>query len=104
MFTQNAIFTGKLIHRRYLPVRHELAYEVADVLVDVDRLDELNSSSWLIGHNRRRLFSIDDKNHGLGDGTSIAAHLRKLFATLGIGCADKTHFHAMLSCCAGQSV
>ena len=82
MFTANAIFKGKLIHRRYLPVRHELAYEVADVLVDVDRLDELNSSSWLIGHNRKRLFSIDDKNHGMGDGASIAAHLRKLFATL----------------------
>ena len=92
MFTANAIFKGKLIHRRYLPVRHELAYEVADVLVDVDRLDELNSSSWLIGHNRKRLFSIDDKNHGLGDGTSIAAHLRKLFATLELGAPIKCIF------------
>lgn len=82
MFTENAIFKGKLTHRRYLPVRHELAYEVADVLVDVDKLDELNSSLRLIGHNRRRLFSIDDRNHGLSDGTSIAVHLRKLFATL----------------------
>ena len=92
MFTANAIFKGKLIHRRYLPVRHELAYEVADVLVDVDRLDELNSSSWLIGHNRKRLFSIDDKNHGLGDGTSIAAHLRKLFATLELDAPIKRIF------------
>ena len=82
MFTDNAIFKGKLIHRRYLPVRHELVYEVADVLVDVDRLDELNSSSWLIGHNRKRLFGIDDKNHALGDGASVAVHIRKLFDTL----------------------
>ena len=92
MFTENAIFTGKLTHRRYLPVRHELAYEVADVLVDVDRLDELNSSLWLIGHNRRRLFSIDDKNHGLGDGTSIAVHLRQLFATLKLDAPIKRIF------------
>jgi DUF1365 family protein len=92
MFTENAIFTGKLTHRRYLPVRHELAYEVADVLVDVDRFDELNSSLWLIGHNRRRLFSIDDKNHGLGDGTSIAVHLRQLFATLKLDAPIKRIF------------
>ncbi len=82
MFIQNAIFKGKLLHRRYQPLRHELSYQVADVLVDVERLEELNQSSWLIGHNRRRLFSIIDKNHGARDGTSIAQFARAQFEGL----------------------
>jgi uncharacterized protein len=81
MFATNAIFKGKLLHRRYQPLRHELSYQVADVLVDVERLDELNKL-WLIGYNRRRLFSIDDKNHGLGDGTKIGTHIRGLMERL----------------------
>jgi len=84
MFNANAIFKGKLLHRRYLPLRHELSYQVADVLVDVERLEELNQKSWLIGHNRRRLFSIQDKNHGARDGSPIGPHIRKLIAGLGL--------------------
>ncbi len=78
MFAANALFSGTLLHRRYAPKRHELSYQVADVLVDVDRLGLLNQTSWLLGYNRRRLFSIDDRNHGAGDGSSIASHVRAL--------------------------
>ena len=82
MFSGNAIFTGKLMHRRYQPARHELSYQVADVLLDVDQLDELNRSSWLFGYNRRRLFGVNDHNHGAGDGTAIATHVRALMQSL----------------------
>lgn len=82
MFSGNAIFKGSLMHRRYLPTRHELSYQVADVLVDVEQLEQLNEKSWLFGYNRRRLFSIDDKNHGPGDGTQIARHVRGLMGGL----------------------
>jgi len=80
MFSANAIFTGKLMHRRYQPTRHELSYSVADVLLDVDRLEDLNHTSWLFGYNRNRLFSINDKNHG--DGQPIATHVRALLQGL----------------------
>jgi DUF1365 family protein len=82
MFSGNAIFKGLLLHRRYAPTRHELSYHVADVLVDVDRLEELNRSSWLIGYNRTRLLSINDHNYGPGDGTPIAVHVRGLMNAL----------------------
>jgi len=84
MFKGNAIFKGKLLHRRYLPLRHELTYHVTDVLVDVDQLNVINQSSWLIGYNRRRLFGIDDCNHGPGDGTSIAKYVRGLIEQLAL--------------------
>jgi uncharacterized protein len=82
MFSGNAIFKGLLLHRRYVPARHELSYHVADVLVDVDRLEELNRSSRLIGYNRARLLSINDHNYGPGDGTPIAVHVRGLMSSL----------------------
>ena len=82
MFAGNAIFTGKLLHRRYAPKRHELSYDVADVLVDVDKLEDLNRTSWLIGYNRKRLFSINDLNHGTRDGTPIASHVRALLSRI----------------------
>jgi DUF1365 family protein len=82
MFSGNAIFKGLLLHRRYAPARHELSYQVADVLVDVDRLEELNRSSWLIGYNRTRFLSINDHYYGPGDGTPIAVHVRGLMSAL----------------------
>ena len=78
MFTGPALFSGSLVHRRYFPKRHELHYHVADVLLDVDRLENLNTSTKLFGYNRKRLFSIADRNHGPGDGTAIAAQVRTL--------------------------
>lgn len=80
MFTGPALFTGSVLHRRYRPKRHELCYQVADVLLDVDQLEGLNSSTWLFGYNRKRLFGIADRNHG--DGTSIALHVRGLMDNL----------------------
>lgn len=78
MFAGPALFSGSLVHRRYFPKRHALQYHVADVLLDVDQLQNLNTSTKLFGYNRKRLFSIADRNHGPGDGTAIAAHVRAL--------------------------
>ena len=83
MFTGPALFTGSVLHRRYRPKRHELRYQVADVLLDVDQLESLNTSTLLFGYNRRRLFSVADRNHGPGDGTPISAHVRKLMERAG---------------------
>jgi hypothetical protein len=82
MFTGNTIFTGSLTHRRYSPVSHVLAYYVSHLLVDVDRLDDLNRASFLIGYNRNRLLGINDRDHGAGDGTPIASHVRGLLRGL----------------------
>ena len=78
MFGGPALFSGGLLHRRYLPKRHELRYQVADVLLDVDQLESLNKSTMLFGYNRKRLFSVADRNHGAGDGTPIATQVRAL--------------------------
>jgi DUF1365 family protein len=65
------IYFGKVIHRRLRPVPHHLEYNVASLLVDVDRLDQLPA---LIARNRFGLFGLYDKDHGeKGKEQSIAA-------------------------------
>ena len=59
---------------RLNPLRHELRYRVFNLLADVDRLDTLSSSLRLFSYNRFNLFSIMDRNHGPGDGTSVRDH------------------------------
>ncbi len=78
MFVGPMLFSGSVLHRRYFPKRHELRYRVADVLLDVDQLENLNTSTWLFGYNRRRLFGIADRDHGTGDGTPITTYVRAL--------------------------
>ena len=58
-----AIYRGKVTHRRLRPVLHELAYDVASLLVDVDKMGK---SHWprLFSHNHFNLFSIYDRDHG----------------------------------------
>lgn len=64
------VFIGKVVHRRLQPVIHELEYNVASVLLDVDQLESGLPS--LLRYNRFGLFSIDDKDHGhLGQTQSI---------------------------------
>ncbi len=67
---QPGIYFGKVTHKRMQPVAHELAYTVASVFVDVDRLDALPS---LMSYNRFNLFALYDKDFGKRDHSSISA-------------------------------
>jgi uncharacterized protein len=69
---QSGIYFGTVSHRRLQPLRHELKYDVASLLVDVDDLAAHNLPL-LLSHNRFNLFSIYDKDHGeKSNGNSIA--------------------------------
>jgi DUF1365 family protein len=69
---QPAIYLGTVTHKRLRPVTHELKYQVASFLVDVDALAAGRLPQFL-SHNRSNLFSIHDKDHGeCGSSQSIA--------------------------------
>lgn len=78
----SSLCVGEVMHRRYQPLRHELRYQVANLLVDIDELPQLSKKSWLFGYNKFSLFSVQDKNHGPADGTSISKHVRALMDAL----------------------
>jgi uncharacterized protein len=82
---QSGIYFGRVTHKRLRPVQHELNYDVASLLVDVDELATGHMPT-LLSHNRFNLFSIHDRDHGdLGAGLSISAFAWGKVAQAGLG-------------------
>ena len=74
-----------MVHRRLIPLRHELRYRVFNLFADVDQLAELGGTPRLFSYNRLNLFSVMDRNHGPGDGTPIRDHMWKLVRAVEAG-------------------
>lgn len=81
---QAAVYCGEVVHERQRPKRHKLRYRVFSMLIDLDRLPALNKRLRLFSHNRFNLFSFHDRDHGPGDGTDLASHIRSLLARAGL--------------------
>jgi DUF1365 family protein len=67
------IYRGTLRHRRFAPVPHAFTYSLFELLLDVDRLDEVFSGTWLWSRERfnvasfRRSDYLGDPARSLGD-------------------------------------
>jgi uncharacterized protein len=72
---ENCLYRGVVTHRRLQPVQHHLAYNVACIFLDVDRIAETARGLWLFSYNRWNIFSIRDRGFGPRDGTPVATHL-----------------------------
>ncbi len=79
-----ALYRGEVVHMRLRPTPHKLRYNVFSLLLDIDRLAETLQSTRLLSYNRFNLFSVYDRDHGPGDGTTMAVHARQLLANAGI--------------------
>ncbi len=82
--TTSRLVTGKVLHRRHLPVQNRFIYPVFFLLLDIDRLEPLNS--WLFGINRRRILSFSYSDYG--DGSDPRDWVRKLLHRQGIHDCD----------------
>lgn len=65
------LYRGRVTHTRLRPKQHSFRYRVFYGLFDIDRLDELDRDTRLFSHNRWNLFSLQDRDHGAGDGSSL---------------------------------
>jgi len=86
--TASSLYLGKVVHQRHQPKAHRLEYRVFSFYLDLDELDELDRGSRLFGHNRWRIFSLLDRDHGTGDGRNLKAHVREHLHEAGITSAD----------------
>ena len=57
------IFTGKIKHRRYWPVGHNLSYPVYMYAFDLDEFSGLNRRYPLFGYNKFAVTSIHDRDY-----------------------------------------
>lgn len=68
---RHALYVGAVMHHRLRPVRHRFVYQVFWLLLDLDRLDQLERRSWLLGIERRRPLSFRARDHGGRDGQPL---------------------------------
>jgi uncharacterized protein len=81
------IFTGHVVHKRLRPKPHALKYGVYSLLLDVDRISAVASTSRLFSRNRFNVLSFHDADHGPGDGTPVEVHARELLRNAGFDAA-----------------
>ncbi len=86
--TGSALYVGRVGHQRHRPRVHRLDYRVFSLLLDLDELPDLSRRLRLFAHNGRGLFSFLDRDHGPGDGSPLAPHVRKLLGQAGVQDAD----------------
>ena len=78
-----ALVPGSVMHARMGEPSHRFTYKVFNLLVDVDRLDELAARVPGFAHNRFALAAVHDRDHGARDGSPLGPHVRGLMAEAG---------------------
>ena len=93
---ESCIFRSNVHHSRFAPTRHAFRYRLWYLFLDIDDLPQINSRFRLLGYNRRRFFSIRDRDHGSLDQAaprhSIKKWLEQEFAQAGFELEGRTYF------------
>ncbi|MGI4814619.1 MAG: DUF1365 domain-containing protein [Janthinobacterium lividum] len=82
------LYVGRVMHQRFAPRGHRLAYRIFSCLFDIDRLDALAASSRLFSRNRFNLYSFHDRDHGDGSARPLRAQVEALLARAGLTLGD----------------
>jgi DUF1365 family protein len=90
-----ALYFGEVMHARLKPMGHRFSYRVMSLLIDLDRLEDADRQSRLFGVNRAALYSFNEADHGMCDGSSLRAHAQRCAAGHGI---DLTGGRVLLLC------
>ena len=88
-----ALYIGEVMHQRLRPFGHRLAYRVFSLLVDIDRLDELDRMSPLFSVDAANLVAFRQSDH-VAEG-SVRAHADRLLAQAGL---DRPAARILLLC------
>ena len=67
----SCIYNGEITHTRFKPVRHFLKYKTFSLLIDLDEINLLDKSIGIFSHNKFKIFSFYDKDHGDRDGGNL---------------------------------
>jgi uncharacterized protein len=90
-----ALYVGDVMHARLKPMGHRFSYRVMSLLIDLDRLDAADRQSLLFGVNRKALYSFNEADHGMRDGSPLRAYVQRCAASKDI---DLTGGRVLLLC------
>jgi DUF1365 family protein len=79
----SGLYVGSVIHHRLGARPHRFRYRLYWLLLDLDELPRLNRFK-LFGHNRRAVFSLNDRDHGDGSATTLRAQVEALARRAGV--------------------
>jgi uncharacterized protein len=79
-----SLYDGHVMHARMKPRSHRFNYRVYSLLIEITALERAARSSFLFGVNRFGLLSFHEKDHGKGDGSSLAVHAAGLLKAAGL--------------------
>lgn len=79
------LYPGKVMHQRLKPFGHRLDYSVFSLLVDIDRLGELDRMSKLLAVNRPGILSFHDSDHVERESETVRQFADRLLAQAGLG-------------------
>ena len=78
------LYPGKVMHARLKPFGHRFVYSVFSLLVDIDRLQELDRLSRFLAVNRPGLASFNESDHVERKGETIRQFADRLLADAGL--------------------
>ena len=90
-----ALYFGEAMHARLKPMGHRFSYRVMSLLIDLERLDAADRQSPLFGVNRAALYSFNEADHGMRDGSSLRSYAQVCAAERGV---DLTGGRVLLLC------
>lgn len=82
--TPGTLYAGKVMHHRLSPFGHRFSYSVFSLLVDVDRLDELDRMSRLLSVDRPGILSFHTRDHVEQENETVREFADGLLAKAGL--------------------
>jgi DUF1365 family protein len=79
-----ALYTGRVMHHRLQPRQHRFTSRVFTLLLDIDRLAELDRRLRLFSVERANLFSFRNEDHGARDGQPLRPWVEAELKSAGI--------------------
>ena len=82
--TENALYSGSVMHRRVTPRPHRFRYRAFWLLVDLEQRANWPKKPTLLSFNRPNLFSLYDRDHGNGTDTPLRIQIDQLLLRNGL--------------------
>lgn len=78
------LYKGRTTHKRFKPFERRFNYRIFMIDVDIDRLKEASTCSWLFSVGRPNLFSFKTKDHGKRENADLRPWAEREYCKAGI--------------------